>query len=151
METTYIKNRKIFLQIWRVAQRNLFLFWTLVIPISLVIPLWGKQEDKLNKYKFRTWLHVLYFDQCLGAAHPKCWLKYVLSTFFAPKSWKRRKNKKIDTKFVKTILKLFTFPRHRHYWVGLSNEWRCALTSISMCVNFGVCFGSDTISEIGPC
>ena len=43
---------------------------------------------------------VVFFDQCLGAAHYKHWLKSVFSIFFEQKSWKKgRKSKKIEAKF----------------------------------------------------
>ena len=41
---------------------------------------------------------VVYFDQFLGAAHPKSWLK---SSFSAKKAEKREKSKKFAAKFIK--------------------------------------------------
>ena len=49
-------------------------------------------------------LHVENFDQRLGAAHPKCWLKYAFLTFLMVKSSKkekkaRNKQKNLTNKF----------------------------------------------------
>ena len=39
---------------------------------------------------------VVYFDQCLGTAHFKLWLKYAFSMFLCKKSENGRKRKKAE-------------------------------------------------------
>ena len=44
---------------------------------------------------------VVYFNQQLGAAHPKRWLKYTFLTLLTTKSKKGQKSKKLAAKFSK--------------------------------------------------
>ena len=41
------------------------------------------------KLEFKRLIDVVYFDQCLGAAHYQRWSKYTYLTFCEPKSWKK--------------------------------------------------------------
>ena len=43
-----------------------------------------------NRRQLAATTHVVYFDQCLGAAHPKRWLKYAFFTVFMAKSLKKQ-------------------------------------------------------------
>ena len=52
---------------------------------------------EIKTTEFQTTLFVVYFDQLLGAAHPKSWSK---SSFSAKKAEKSEKNKKFAAKFI---------------------------------------------------
>ena len=57
-----------------------------------------RQPPTENNIFFKHMIAV-YFDQCLGASHSKCWFKYAFSmSFFAKKLKKGRKNKKFEAK-----------------------------------------------------
>ena len=63
----------------------------------------------LNFWKFRqfktfltqSYTCVVYFDQLLGAAHSKYWLKYALSRFFVQQIWQKEKSMKFYAKLSK--------------------------------------------------
>ena len=55
--------------------------------VSRLLPQRMKMEMRMEKGKIIP--NVIYFDQRLGAAHSKCWLKYAFLAFFMPKSLKK--------------------------------------------------------------
>ena len=83
--------------LWK-AQTFICRLTTLFFGLCKAVPLTKSGYHPPHQH---TPTHVVYFNQHLGAAHSKCWSKYVFLAFFVLKSYENAKSKKFAAKFSK--------------------------------------------------
>ena len=66
--------------VFKMFSKNIFLGLIILVCVSASLAAEGKYQLSTDE------LCVVYFDQRLGAEHPKCWSKSSFSAFFVQKS-----------------------------------------------------------------